>query len=241
MNLDNHIRRGLIGCACALALFGTAAPAQSATKSIRGFVSIQGSKIFLLPMTPPALRPGAGLALALKPLPIETSIANRTALMDLKTGDFVVLSGAYQDTDGDRIIDQVNVAAIESVGLNAVLGTWRNAKWELVRFEDFNRVSLYRPRFVTNAKTGEHDGPSPVTSLQDYAKLKDLNYTLAPERGSAYSIFLVEKTQKKGPAPVYVGRLRLPQPGVGGTLTIEILDPRTGTSSEVLSLSPVQD
>ena len=163
-----------------------------------------------------------------KPLSISTSLAIRTSLLDLKSGDFVVVSGELADKNLDGIYDEVVVDAIESVGLNQLIGSWRSSKWDVVRFEDFNSLSLYRPKF---------SGPQTVGTRADLAKLKDLSYTLAPERGSSYSIFLAEKNSLSIPAPVYVGHLEVR----ADSLKLEIFDPKTGSSSEVLSLSPVRD
>ena len=147
----------------------------------------------------------------------------------MKTGDFAVLNGELIDTDGDGLSDQVEVNAVESVGLNELIGSWRSAMWEVIRFDDFNHMSLFRPKSRVS-KAGHKVG---------LAKLRELNYTLAPDRGLAYSIFLAEKAEpsKVGLAPVYVGRLEV-RPRA---LKLEIIDPKTGVSSEVLSLSPVRD
>lgn len=206
--------------------------------SIRGFVQIQNSQVFFQPVVD-------GLPLTEKALPISTSIGVRTALLDLRSGDYVVVSGRLVDSNRDGVTDEVAVHAIESVGLNSLIGTWRSAKWEVVRFEDFSRMSLYRPRFRLSA-TPSPAGLNPVTSAalnpsrMSLSKLKDLNYTLAPEQGSTYSIFLVEK-KVTGPAPVYVGRLHVKESAQEKRLTLEIFDPKTGDSAEVLSLSPVRE
>ncbi|CAN5528744.1 hypothetical protein BH10BDE1_BH10BDE1_15330 [soil metagenome] len=179
-------------------------------------------------------------------LPVTAAISVRTALLDLKTDDFVVVSGSLIDIDHDDRPDEVQVEGIESVGLRSVLGTWRSDKWEVVRFEDFTRMSLYRPKAGSGLASAlginfhlEMSLLNPLTSLKrlGFSKLKDLNYTLAPERGSAYSIFLVEKKPGGGPAPVYVGRLEVQD----RALKLEIYNPKTGESSEVLSLLPVRD
>jgi hypothetical protein len=226
--------------ALASALVATSAHAAS----IRGLVTVRNSKFYLRPITTTMPR-----SLTAE-LPVTTSIAIRLALLNLKTDDFVVVSGSLNDTDHDGRPDEVQVDAIESVGLKSLLGTWRSDKWEVVRFEDFTRMSLYRPKFKT-----EPANPlsidlrlgnlplNPVVSLKKlgFAKLKDLNYTLAPEQSAAYSIFLVEKKPGVGPAPVFVGRLQLDSSGPKRKMKLEIFDPKTGEASEVLSLSPVRD
>ena len=163
-----------------------------------------------------------------KPLSISTSLAIRSSLLDLKSGDFVVVSGEFVDKNLDGIDDEIRVDAIESVGLTQLIGSWRNSNWDVVRFEDFNSLSLYRPKSRSGALPGAH---------ADLAKLKDLSYTLAPEKGASYSIFLAEKNSLSVPAPVYVGHLDVK----ADSLQLEIFDPKTGHSSEVLFLSPVRD
>ncbi len=194
--------------------------------SIRGFISIQSAQVFLLPVQ-------NGAHLASRAVPISTTIGIRTSLLDLKTGDFVVVSGRLHDNDQNGEPDEVTVHAIESVGLNELIGTWRSPNWEVVRFEDFTSMSLYRPRYMTG-KTPLHN---PRRGRMSFSKLKDLNYTLAPEQGSNYSIFLVEKMSLAGPAPIYVGRLSVQK----RLLKLEIFDSKTGQPGEVLSLSPVRD
>jgi hypothetical protein len=217
--------------------------------SIRGLITIRGAQVFLRPIsaTPAAMFVPRSLA---REFPVSASIAIRTSLLDLKTDDFVVVSGSMVDADHDGLSEEIRVDAIESVGLKSLLGTWRSNKWEVVRFEDFTRMSLYRPKFRRTPSLPLsmefHLGPlsrNPVASLKrlGFSKLKDLNYTLAPERGSSYSIFLVEKRQGIGPAPVFVGRLKIETNDGKPGLQLEIYDPKTGYASEVLSLSPVRD
>lgn len=186
----------------------------------------------------------------LREFPIRASIAVRSTLLDLKTDDFVVVSGTMADSDRDGRTDEIQVDAIESVGLKSVLGAWRSEKWEIVRFEDFSRISLYRPKFRAGSKEAlsvamqlENRPINPMASLKrlGFSKLKELNYTLAPEHGSSYSIFLAEKQTGAGPAPVFVGRLDLKVQDGKRKLILEIFDPKTGAASEVLSLSPVRD
>jgi hypothetical protein len=119
--------------------------------------------------------------------------------------------------------------AIESVGLSDLLGMWRSPGWQVVKFENYNSMSLYRPKFL-KSKTG--------SNLMSFAKFKDLSYTLAPETGSSFSIFLAEKQANPvARASVYVGRIHLAK----DLVTLEIYDPRNGKILETLSLSPVRD
>lgn len=207
-----------VACLGAASIFLVASVARA--DSLRGFITIQGTQILLMPvsnMTP----------VLPKPIPVQTTLGIRASLLDLKSGDFIVAAGRLEDFDHDGVFENVTIQAIESVGLQDLIGTWRSEKWEVIRFEDFTRISLYRPRF------------HPQRHL-NLAKLKELNYTLAPGLGSSYSIFLVEK-RASGPAPIYVGRLSRKLGPKGLILELEILDPSTGEVSEVLSLSPVRE
>ncbi len=200
--------------------------------SIRGFLSVREAQVFFRPV---AMR-------SVGELPIETSIANRTKLLNLKSGDFVVVSGALSDIDRDGTPDKVAIEAIESVGLRDILGTWRSPTWEVVRFENFSRMSLYKPpsRFTgTMTIAADRLLSAPMAQLKrlGFSKFRDMHYTLAPEQGSTYSIFLVENTNGLGRAPIFVGRLEVQK----RALKLEIYDSRSGRSSEVLSLKPVRD
>lgn len=217
-------------------------PSFPVASSIQTLVSIQDSKVHLQPI---GFQPPAGqVPQMIGALPVETSIAIRTALMDMKSGDLVVVAGLLQDLDGDAQYDQIAVQAIESVGLKAVLGTWRSDGWDVIRFEDFNRVSLYRPRFglnrfLTAKLRGEFARDFDGDELSNFAKLKDLNYTLAPEQGSSYSIFLVERRARRKQSSVYVGRLKLEIVDSKSRMTIQIFNPDTGNAIESMSLSPI--
>jgi hypothetical protein len=193
----------------------------AAADSVRGFIKIEAAQVYLLPVSNEILA---------ERLSITTSLQIRSALLDLKTGDYVVVTGTLSNATASGIKDQISVDAIESVGLSDLLGTWRNANGQVIRFESFNSAALYRQNI--------HFGSAEPT---DFAKYKDLSYSLAPEHGSAYSIFLAEKHSPAGSTKlrgtVYVGRIRLQ----GDALTIEFFDPNTGGSTQVLTLSPVRD
>ncbi len=192
--------------------------------SIRGFILIESMQVYLLPLPKQT---------EAKRLSVSTSFQLRSTLLDLKTGDYVVLDGKLSDSDLDGRTDEVVVDGIESVGLSDLIGTWRSPKWQVVHFENFNSMTLYRPTFSSSSKSHGYI---------DLAKFKDLSYSLAPEMGSSYSIFLVEKQATLGTrGAVYVGRLQLQSEATRTALTLEIFDPKTGKSNEVISLSPVRD
>ncbi len=195
----------------------------AAADSIRGFILIESMQVYLLPLPKQT---------DAKRLSVSTSFQLRSSLLDLKTGDYVVLDGKLSDSDRDGQTDEVVVDGIESVGLSDLIGTWRSPKWQVVHFENFNSLTLYRPKFPA---------PARQSGFVDLTKFKDLSYSLAPELGTSYSIFLVEKHAASGTrGAVYVGRLKLQNEAVT-TLTLEIFDPKTGKSNEVISLSPVRD
>ena len=167
-----------------------------------------------------------------KGFPIETSLLIRESLAALQAGDFVVLSGQYLDHDQNGSIDSIYVNGIESVGLKRLIRTWKSEKWDIMKFENFNRMVLYRPNTPTGA----------ATPLR-FQKLKELNYTLAPEAGSGYSILMVETPSAVTPAalparpahPVFAGKLTIEK----DRLQLELFDTKSGLTAEVYSLSPL--
>lgn len=211
--------RAILSAFCIL--LGTAFPPLSVAQvaSIRGFISLESSGLFLLPLPKQT---------SAKRLSITTSFRIRATLSALKTGDYVVVTGTLSDSRRDGKIDEVNVDAIESVGLSDLIGTWRSPKLQFVRFENYNTVSLFRPQTL---KT--------TSNRMSLAKFRDLNYSLAPDIGSSYSIFLADKrSTPKNRGSVYVGRIQLQN---SEALTLEIFNPKTGEPAEVLTLSPVRD
>lgn len=165
--------------------------------------------------------------------PIETSLLIRESLATLQAGDFVVLSGQYLDHDQNGSIDSIYVNGIESVGLKRLIRTWKSEKWDIMKFENFNRMILYRP-----------NSPAGLATPLRFQKLKELNYTLAPEQGSGYSILMVETpsaaaTPSALPArpahPVFAGRLSVEK----DRLKLELFDTKSGLTAEVYSLSPL--
>lgn len=197
--------------------------------SIHGIVSFEKvpshlgtsiEEIRVSPVTGGRLAATGSLAFK-KGFPVETSILIRESLGSLQAGDFVVLSGQYLDQDQNGSIDSIRVNGIESVGLKRLIRTWKSDKWAVLRFENFNRLILYRPDMGGSR-------------LQ---KLKELNYTLAPDQGSDYSILMVETntTSARPGKPVFAGKLTVEK----DRLTLELFDTKSGLTSEVYSLSPL--
>ncbi len=212
-------------------LVGSAASAES----IHGIVSIQkitshlGSQLEEI-----RIRPVVGRHLsATKPLPVETSFLIRQSLGTLQPGDFVVLSGQYLDHDTNGSVDSIYVTGIESVGLRRLIRTWKSQNRFILKFENFNRLVLYRQE----RETVNSEKP---LRLQ---KLKELNYTLAPDNGTGYSILMVELVkpgntvlaQPRPSNPVFAGKVSIENEN----LQLEIFDPQSGMTAEVYSLSPL--
>jgi hypothetical protein len=163
--------------------------------------------------------------------PLQTSIAIRSALSTLQPGDYVVLTGRYVDQDFDGKNDLLAVSGIESVGLKRILGDWRNESWDVFRFHDYNRLGLYRRDAGTR--------PAPTLKLR---KLKELNYTLAPEAQGSFSVLMVEAINPSIVAnskvkPVFAGRIQITSPE---NLLLEVFDPKSGSPVERHNLKPVQ-
>ena len=209
-------------------------------ESIRGSILIRESQVFIVPLPKDSTNGDSNVLThrwyrPLKALTVSASFRLRAMLLDLTSGDFVVVSGSLTDIDGDQVPDDVTVDAIESVGLRELLGSWRDDKWQVLRFEDFHRMSLYRPSFITS-RLSQFNLKSRDRRL---AKFKDLRYTLAPENNGSFSIFLAENNRVQGQSGVWVGRLLVERTATTRTLHIEIFAPKTGVSSEILSLSPI--
>lgn len=163
--------------------------------------------------------------------PLQTSLAIRSALSNLSPGDHVVLTGQFLDQDFDGLGDILAVSGIESVGLKKLLGDWRNKAWDIFRFHDYNRLGLYR----------RASAPVPSSALQ-FRKLKELNYTLAPEPQGSFSLLMVEALESSALAdskakPVFVGRLQITN--LGGVL-LDVFDPNSGKPVESHKLTPFE-
>lgn len=177
------------------------------------------------------IRPIEMGGLAPQSYPLQTSIAIRSALSNLSPGDYVVLTGQFLDQDFDGQGDLLAVSGIESVGLKKLLGDWRNKAWDIFRFHDYNRLGLYRPA----------SAPRPSSTLQ-FRKLKEMNYTLAPEAQGSFSLLMVETLNSSALAdsrakPVFVGRLQITN--LGGVL-LDVFDPNSGKPVESHALTPFE-
>ncbi len=224
MSLNRFFKISLL---CAFAFVGLVSRA-SLAESIHGIVSFEKvpshlgasvDEIRVSPLTGSRLVE-TGLA-AKKGFPVETSILIRESLGSLQAGDFVVLSGQYLDRDQNGSIDSIFVNGIESVGLKRLIRTWKSNKWDVMKFENFSRMILYRPD----------------PSRSRFQKLKEMNYTLAPSQGSEYSILMVEATlnPSRPIQPVFAGKLSVEK----DLLKIELFDTKSGLTAEAYSLSPL--
>jgi hypothetical protein len=213
---------------CVVAFIALVSPT-SLAESIHGIVSFEkvpshlGTSIEEIRVSPvTGSRLAATVSSAFKKgFPIETSILIRETLGSLQAGDFVVLSGQYFDQDQNGSIDSILVNGIESVGLKRLIRTWKSDKWAVMKFENFNRMILYRPDLGSSR----------------LKKLKELNYTLAPDQGSDYSILMVEarSTPARPSKPVFAGKLTVEK----DRLQLELFDTKSGLTAEVYSLSPL--
>ena len=165
-------------------------------------------------------------------LPIETTFPVRQALDELTSGDFVIVSGRLVDLNRDQRPDQIHVTGIESVGLKRLLGVWRTANWDVFNFESFEKLTLYKLQRTRS-----------TTREMRLSHLKDMSYSLSPDRGSIYSIFIVEapRPQLGRSGAVFVGSLELQTQSGEPVLQLTLIDGKTGQVSEVLSLSQVAE
>lgn len=206
-----------------ISLIASGAPAQA--ESIRALVVKTASETRLNPLV-------KGQPLSRRGLPIETTFALREALNALNSGDFVIVSGTLLDLNRNRKPDHVRVQGIESVGLQRLLGVWRTANWDVFNFESFEKLTLYKYHRVGRAA---HE--------MRLSHLKDMSYSLSPDRGSVYSIFMVEAPhpQLGRGGQVFLGSLELQSQAGTPVLQLSLIDSKTGRVSEILSLSQVAE
>jgi len=124
----------------------------------------------------------------------------------LKNGDYLVARGTL-------IGGMANIDAIESLGLQAIVGTWATPKYEVYEFQDFTRLNLYIPN----------------DTRSDVVKAGEFQYSIAPDQGSRYQLFLSNSKS------VTVGSLQFRK----SHLVLNVIDPQTGESSADIVLSPL--
>ena len=178
---------------------GTARPACAST-SLRGFIHLANGQV----------------AVALKTSPDAYKVSSSRpdilkSLATLHDGDYVITTG-----DLDAATHTLDVEAIESVGLQALLGIWRTQAWQVFEFRDFNRLNLYSST------------QSPPSSL-GLEKLREFSYVLAPDSKNGFSILLSDDKA------VHVGSLVL----TDSSVHIQLFDSNTGAVAQDISLSPL--
>ncbi|MES2965583.1 MAG: hypothetical protein V4760_17005 [Bdellovibrionota bacterium] len=131
-------------------------------------------------------------------------------IRNLKLGDFLVARGTL-----DRGTAIAHVDTIETVGLRGLIGPWQSGSKRVYEFEDFSRLNLYRELRDSTGVT--------------LSRFKQMNYTVAPEAGGRYSIFMSDNRS------VQIGFLDFEDDGI----ELTVIDPKTGRVSENISLSPL--
>lgn len=124
----------------------------------------------------------------------------------LKNGDYVVARGTV---DGS----QATIDAIESLGLQALVGLWSSPKREVYEFQDFSRLNLYLPD----------------ATCSQVVKAGEFQYSVTPDQGTRYAIFVT------GAESVTVGSLEFKK----NRLVLNVIDPKTGLTSADIVLSPL--
>jgi len=169
-------------------------------KSVRGFVHTEPSgELYLTVRTS---------SVPLKIVPVGLTLLGD--LSKLRDGDFIIGSGTLNANEKTVLLE-----AIESVGLQEVLGIWRADNWDVFEFRDFSRLNLYRPT------------ADPGRAIR-LAKIHELSYVLAPERGDSYSIFLSDDRS------VQVGTLKVRDKNI----LLSVFD-TSGRIMSNISLSPL--
>lgn len=128
----------------------------------------------------------------------------------LKNGDYLVARGTSNSSS-------VQVDAIESLGLQALVGKWSTSRDEVYDFRDFTSLNLYVPSETANGEKGE------------VVKAGEFQYSVAPDQGARYSIFL------SNAASVTVGSIEFHN----RQLILNVIDPTTGQVSADILLSPL--
>ncbi|MCC7405378.1 MAG: hypothetical protein IT288_13350 [Bdellovibrionales bacterium] len=129
-------------------------------------------------------------------------------LRALEAGDYLSAKGLFNYNNS-----QVEITAIEFVGLKKLLGLWRTGKWEIFDFKNFSNLDLYQPARTRTLNTVE---------------LRNLRYTVAPLNGPTWSIYIVDSNS------VDVGSLNV----TGNSIQIQLFDPDTGAVARTINLTP---
>jgi hypothetical protein len=196
--------RALIMSAVISGLVLATAWTDAAAETVRGIVNTNAS-------TGEMLLTIRGRSGALKIVPSSPAI--NLELIKLKDGDLLVGSGSLLSS-----VNAFQLDAIESVGLQELLGRWKTTGSEVFEFQDFSRLTLYELR--SNFFAG---------SRVSLSKKRDYSYVLAPERSGNFSIFLSDDQN------VHVGTLEL----ASGKVVITVFDQNTGAVAESITLSPL--
>jgi len=188
----------LIVLTLAYLLFASLPPA-SASESLRGFVHQSKGQLTI------ALKSSA------TPFRVTPSSGSHENLSSLHDGDYVILTGNVNQAN-----HTIEIEAIESVGLQALLGIWRTQQWQVFEFRDFNRLNLYGSTMTP---------PSPV----GLEKLREFSYILAPNSDNKFTIILTDDKE------VHAGVIELADKSVH----LQLFDSKTGQVAQDISLSPL--
>jgi hypothetical protein len=134
-----------------------------------------------------------------------------SSLRSLRDGNLIVASGLM-----DLTMHAVRIDAIQTLGLQELIGTWQSSRWEIFEFRDFSRLNLYMPMEKDNGSIS-------------MSRSHSLAYAVTPESGDRYSIFISD--QKK----MMVGTLRM----YDKKLELTVYDSDSGNVAENISLSPI--
>lgn len=206
-----------LGLVCGAAATAHAAP-------VRGFLVVQPDLVRIR-----LLSPDSHETPKTESIPVAADLGTLSALLKLHSGDFIIAIGEMIDQDGQPGTEAVLIQGIESVGLQNLIGSWRTRRGDVLHFEDFSRASLYSMNHPRSAST--------------LTPFKKLRYTLAPESGNGYSIFLVESGMETRRS-VYVGRIELSStistPTTRRAFKLDILDPSSGQIAETFNFKRLQ-
>lgn len=165
---------------------------------IRGFIEKENVGTHLL------VQKDDGTQIAVRMVSTDPLVSGSISM--LKAGDYLVARGTLSETTA-------TIDAIESLGLQALVGVWTSEKLEVYEFKDFTRLNLYVP----------NDARSQIVMAGQF------QYMIAPDQGTRYQFFMSNN------GSVSVGSLQFRK----SHLVLNVVDPKTGQSSADIVLSPL--
>ncbi len=136
--------------------------------------------------------------------PILVDASDRTIKKDLsklEAGDWLIGYGNILPTPRKVVLNSISF-----VGLKRILGTWRDAQWDLFDFEDFSRLFLCPSTpFHAFPEIIDFGFGSKAGRPNEDCELQKLTYRIVPDSGSSWSIFIADQ-ERVGVGSLYIGQ-----------------------------------